>query len=125
MSILSDFTCIVPKHNVLLVIGNCKAHLGPEDALYTFDDRTKNNEKLLINYSLEGDLIIPNTRFQKKGGKLFNFMSKMNNCKSQIDYYITKQKMEKQPYKLLSILKFCKCWVRPPWVRPPCIKCNT
>ena len=45
-----------------------------------------NNGKLLLDYSLETNLIIANTRFQKKQGQLFTSMSEMNNCKSQIDY---------------------------------------
>ena len=35
---LSDITLIVPKHNVLLLIGAYNAHTGPEDALYIFHD---------------------------------------------------------------------------------------
>ena len=82
---LSDITCTIPKHNVLLVIGDCKGHLGPENKLCTFHDKTNNNGKLLLDYSVETKLIIANTRFQKKQGKLFTFMSEMNNHKSQID----------------------------------------
>ena len=83
---LCDITRTIPKHNVLLVIGDCNAHLGPEDALYTFHDKTSDNGKLLLDYFIEANLIIANTRFQKKRGKLFTFMSEMNNRKPQIDY---------------------------------------
>ena len=89
---LSDTTCTVSKHNVLLVIGDCNAHLGPEDALHTFHDKTSDNGKLLLEYSIEANLIIANTRFQKKRGKLFTFMSEMNNRKSQIDYILINSK---------------------------------
>ena len=85
---LSDITHTIPKHNVLLVISDCNAHLGPEDALYTFHDKTNDNGKLLLDYAIEVNLIIANTRFQKKRGKLFTFMSEMNNRKSQIDYIL-------------------------------------
>ena len=84
---LSDITLTIPKHNVLLVIG-CNAHLGPENALYTFHNKTNNNGKLLLDYSIETSLIIANTRFQKKRGKFFTFISEMNNPKSQIDYIL-------------------------------------
>ena len=47
-------------------IMSCNSHLGPENALYTFHDRTNNNRKLLLSYSLEVNLIIANIRFQKK-----------------------------------------------------------
>ena len=86
---LSGITRTIPKHNVLLVIGDSKAHLGPEDALYTFHDKTSDNGKLLLDYSTEANLIIVNTRFQKKRGKIFTFMSEMNNLKPQIDYILT------------------------------------
>ena len=48
---LSDITRTIQKHNVL-VIGDSNAHLGPEDALYTFHDKTNNNGKLLLDYSI-------------------------------------------------------------------------
>ena len=83
---LSDITCTIPKHNVLLVIGDCNAHLRSENTLYTFHDKTNNNGKLLLHYSII--LIIANTRSQKKRGKLFTFTSEMNNCQPQIDYIL-------------------------------------
>ena len=89
---LSDITRTIPKHNVLLVIGDCNAHLGPEDALCTFHDKTNDNGKLLLDYSIEANLIIANTRFQKKQGKLYTFMSEINNRKSQIDYILINSK---------------------------------
>ena len=74
MKHLSEITGTFSKHNVLLVICDCNAHICPEDALYTFHNRTYNNGKL-FDYSLEANLIIANTRFQKKQGKLFTFTS--------------------------------------------------
>ena len=89
---LSDITRAIPKHNVLLVIGDCNAHVGPEDALYNFHEKTNDNGKLLLDYSFEANLIIANTRFQKKRGKLFTFMSEMKNRRSQIDYILINSK---------------------------------
>ena len=89
---LANITRTIPKHNVLLVIGDCNAHLGPEDALYTFHQRTNNNGKLLLSYSQEANLVIANSRFQKKPGKLFTFVSEMNGRKSQIDYILINRK---------------------------------
>ena len=89
---LSDITRIIPKRNVLLVIGDCNAHLGSEDALYTFNDKTNNNGKLLLDYFIETNLIIASTRFQKKRGKIFTFISERNNFKSQIDYILINNK---------------------------------
>ena len=64
---LSNITRTVLEHNALLVIGNCNARLGLEDAPYTFYDKTKMG-KLLPDYSLEANIIIANTRFQKNEG---------------------------------------------------------
>ena len=50
---LIDIIRTVPKHDVLLVIGDYNAYLGLHDALYAFHDRTNNNGKLLLNYSPE------------------------------------------------------------------------
>ena len=85
---LSVITRTVPKQNVLLVIGDCNAHLSPEEALYNFHDRTNNNGKFLLDYSLETNLIITNNRSPKKQEKTFTLLSEMNNCKSQIDYIL-------------------------------------
>ena len=40
--------------------------------------------------STQTNLIIANTRFQKRRGKRFTFMSKMNICKSLIYYILIK-----------------------------------
>ena len=60
---LSDITRTIPKHTLLLGKGDCNARLGPEDALYTFHDKTNDNGKLLLDYSIEANPIIANTRF--------------------------------------------------------------
>ena len=92
---LANITRTVPKNNVLLVIGDCNAHLGLEDALYTFHQGTNNNGKLLLSYSQEANLVIANSRFQKNPGKPFTFVSEINACKSQIDYILVNRKVEK------------------------------
>ena len=83
---------VPPQNNVLLVIGDCNAHLGPGDALHAFHDKSNNNGKLLLDYSIETNLTIANIRFQKKRGKLFTFMSEMNNRKYQINYTLLNNK---------------------------------
>ena len=72
---LSVITRTVPKNNGLLVIGNCNPHLGPE-IRFTLFMKTNNNDKLLLDYSLEVNLIIANTRFQKNEGKSSPFCPK-------------------------------------------------
>ena len=45
---LSDITRTVPKHNVLLVIGDCNTHLCPKNETYTFHDRTIKMENFFL-----------------------------------------------------------------------------
>ena len=54
-----------------MVIGDCNAHIGKDDAKYTFHDITNANGKLLIDLAEETNMIITNTTFQKKPGKLW------------------------------------------------------
>ena len=100
---LSDITRTIPKHNILLVTGDCNAHPCPEDALYTFHDKTNDNGKLLLDYSVETNIIIAYTRIQKKRGKLFTFMSELYNCKSLIDYILINNKWK-------NCLKNCQAY---------------
>ena len=82
----------VPKHNITIVISDCNAHIGKDDAKYTYHDRTNKNGKLLLEMADETNMIITNTYFQKKAGKLWTFISDMSGTKSQIDYIIINRK---------------------------------
>ena len=72
----------VPKHNVLLVVGDCNAHIGKEEAKFTYHRVTDTNGKLLLDLAEENNLIITNTTFQKRPGKLWTYISDMNGTKS-------------------------------------------
>ena len=85
---LSNAIKSIPKHNVLIVVGDCNAHIGTDDALFTFHENTNTNGKLLLDLVEENNLVITNTTFQKRQGNLWTYLSDMNGCKSQIDYYI-------------------------------------
>ena len=50
------------------------------------------NGKLLLDLAEENDLIITNTTFQKRSGKLWTYLSDMNGSKSQIDYILINRK---------------------------------
>ena len=105
ITMINSVTLLAPsQNNVLLVIGDCNAHLGPANALYTFHDKT-NDGKLLLDHSIETDLLIANTKSQKKRGKLFTFMPEMNNRKSQIDNILINNKWE-------NCLKNCQTYSR-------------
>ena len=60
----------VPKHNILLVLGDCNAHLGEEAVKHTYHKRTNSNGEHLLDLACEAHLIITNTAFQKRKGKL-------------------------------------------------------
>ena len=69
---------LVPKHNILLVIGDFNAHIGVEDAKYTYHNNTNTNGKFLLDLVAENNLVITNTTFQKRPGKLWTYISDMN-----------------------------------------------
>lgn len=89
---LTDAIKTVPAHNMLLVVGDCNAHVGADDAPFSFHEQTNRNGKLLLELAQETNLDITNTRFQKKKGKLWTFLSDMSGTKSQIDFILINQK---------------------------------
>ena len=60
----------IPKHNLLLVVGDCNAHLGTSDVPYSYHMETNSNGQLLLDLSIECNMVITNTTFQKRTGKL-------------------------------------------------------
>ena len=82
----------VPKHNLLLVIGDCNAHVGKESSRYTYHEKTNTNGRHLLDMAEETGLILTNTMFQKRQGKLWTYLSDMNGVKSQIDYILINRK---------------------------------
>lgn len=61
-------------------------------AKYTYHEKTNGNGKLLLNMAEETNMMITNTRFQKRKGKLWTFISDMNGSKTQIDYIMINKK---------------------------------
>ena len=82
----------VPKLNVLLVLGDCNAHLGEEAVKHTYHKCTNSNDEHLLDLACEANLIVTNTAFQKRKGKLWTFLSDMTGSKSQIDYILINKK---------------------------------
>ena len=82
----------IPKHNLLMVIGDFNAHIGSEDAQHTFHSKTNHNGQLLLDLTQEANLLITNTTFQKKAGKLWTYVSDMAGTKSQVDYILVNRK---------------------------------
>jgi len=58
----------------------------------TYHQKTNKNGQLLIDLALECNMLIANTKFQKKKGKLWTYISSMNESKSQIDFVLINKK---------------------------------
>ena len=65
--------------------------LGLDDAKFTHHDITNRNGKYLVELATEKNLIIANTQFRKKAGKLWTFTSPGGN-KYQLDYILIRRK---------------------------------
>ena len=90
---LSEAIRQIPAHNLLLIAGDLNAHVSPKEPWKSYHQGTANrNGKLLEDLLLERQLEITNTRFQKRKGKLWTYLSDMNQSKSQIDFIIGRRK---------------------------------
>ena len=89
---LSTAISEVPKHNLLLIVGDYNAHLGKDAGKYTFHDKSNENGNLMKDFVQANDLIVTNSYFQKKQGKLWSFISDMSGQKSQIDFILINKK---------------------------------
>ena len=78
----------IPKHNVLMVIGDFNAHLGEDAATYSYHNETNENGQMLSDLVSETNMLITNTQYRKKPGKLWTFISDMSDAKSQVDYIL-------------------------------------
>ena len=62
---LSDTIHEVPAHNVLLVIGDLNARVGPDHVNHPYHSETNRNGKFLMDLLTDNRLVIGNTYFQK------------------------------------------------------------
>ena len=81
----------VPSHNVLIIVGDFNAHIGSDDGVFVFHDKTNRNGKLLADMATEKSLIISNTLFHKKKNKLWTYISP-SGAKCQLDYILIRKK---------------------------------
>ncbi|XP_072025084.1 craniofacial development protein 2-like [Amphiura filiformis] len=81
----------IPAHYLLIVMGDFNARVGLEDTKFTHHDTTHRNGKYLVELATEKNLIIANTQFRKKAGKLWTFTSPGGN-KYQLDYILIRRK---------------------------------
>ena len=82
---LSSLVCSIPKHNVLIIIGDMNAQIGKninnKFSLYNLSNR---NGEHLTDSTIENRLPCLNTKFRKRKGKLWTY-TYTNNTKAQID----------------------------------------
>ena len=89
---LSSLVRNIPKHNLLLLCGDFNAQLDSNDGTrFSFHQTTNRNGKHLSEFATENELLILNTRFEKKPGKLWTFQYP-NNTKAQLDYILINRK---------------------------------
>jgi hypothetical protein len=91
---LADAIRTIPKHNVRFVIGDFNAHLEKDFALFSYHDTTNSNGNFMIDLCQESDLVVTNTMFQKRKGKLWMYISDMTGHKSQVDYILVNRKFK-------------------------------
>ena len=65
----------IPAHNVLLAVADFNARIGAENARFTYHEATNRNGKYLMDIAVEKNLVIANTQFCKKKGKLWTYIS--------------------------------------------------
>ena len=91
-NILADTIKTIPDHNLLLVIGECNALIRTDDALFTYFEQTNSNGQVLLDIALEINMVIANTQFQKRKGKLWTFIADKSGLELRIDYILINQK---------------------------------
>ena len=104
---LADAINSIPKHNILLVMGDFNAHIGKDFAKHAFHDNTNTNGDYLIDLTHEADMFIANTHFQKRTGKKWTYISDMCGVKAQNDYILLNNKWKNtlkncEPYSSFS-----------------------
>ena len=89
---LSNVVNSIPKHNLILELGDFNAHLGRDNFSFAFHENTNKNGRLLVEHCTETNLLGSNLFFMKRPGKQWTFMSDMNDTKSQIDLILVNKK---------------------------------
>ena len=84
----------VPKHNMLVVMGDFNVHLGRDVVKNSFHKPDYSNGKLMHDFAEETGLFVTNTSSKKKIGKLGTFISDMSGTKSQVDYIMVNRKFK-------------------------------
>ena len=81
----------VPKHNILAVLGDLNARLGPEDQKFTYNTSTNRNGELLSDLMDEFNLFCSNCSFMKPQNQLWTF-EYPSGKRAQLDYILFRKK---------------------------------
>ena len=83
----------VPAHNLLAVLGDFNARLGPEDVRYTYHtDDSNRNSQILVSFLQQNNLLAANTLFQKRRGKLWTFEDRAAEDRRHLDFILVRRK---------------------------------
>lgn len=89
---LSSLINSIPKHNLKMICGDMNAKVGTQNSkILSFNRKSNRNGKLLLDMIEECELVLLNTKFQKRIGKLWTF-TYPNGQKSQLDYILVNRK---------------------------------
>merc|ERR1712015_151746 len=86
-SVLSD----VPQYNVLTLLGDFNAKMGPDIQKFTFNKSTNRNGELLSDLLDEYNLFCSNCSFMKPKGQLWTFEYPSGD-RAQLDYILFRKK---------------------------------
>ena len=81
----------VPKHNLLAVLGDFNAKLGPEEQKFTYNSSTNRNGELLSDLMDEFSLFCSNCSFMKSKHQLWTF-EYPSGRRAQLDYILFRKK---------------------------------
>lgn len=85
---LEDAVKQIPAHNILMIVGDFNARIGTGEAKYTYHQETNGNGNKLLEFVQANSLVIGNTQFQKRPGKLWTHTNQGTGTKSQLDYIL-------------------------------------
>ena len=92
---LADVQRAIPKHNVLVTCGDFNAKVQEQDVFKrSFNAETNENGNLLLDLTVENEMIPLNSHFLKKASKLWTF-TYPNQTRAQIDYILINKKWVK------------------------------
>ena len=86
-SVLSN----VPAHNILAVLGDFNAKIGPDVQKFSYNESTNRNGELLTDLMDEYNLFCSNCSFMKPKSRLWTF-EYPNGARAQLDYILFRKK---------------------------------